>query len=121
MQSLPGYAPDAPAYDFVADDGIRHQLWVIQDQQTIAAITRRSGRSRRSMSPTAITVPQLPHGWEKNWPMQIPDHRGDEEYNFFLAVLFPHNQLRIMDYNRVVKDLNGKSGGAVPDRHPERL
>jgi uncharacterized protein (DUF1015 family) len=38
-----------------------------------------------------------------------PNHRGDEEYNFFLAVLFPHDQLRIMDYNRVVKDLNGKS------------
>ena len=40
-----------------------------------------------------------------------PHHRGDEEYNFFLAVLFPHNQLRIMDYNRVVKDLNGRSAG----------
>ena len=38
-----------------------------------------------------------------------PNHRGDEEYNFFLAVLFPHAQLRIMDYNRVVKDLNGRT------------
>jgi uncharacterized protein (DUF1015 family) len=100
-------------YDFVAEDGIRHQLWVIADPAAIAAIT---GAFR--------TVPHLyvADGHHrsaaaarvgKEMADNNPHHRGDEEYNYFLAVLFPHDQLRILDYNRVVKDLNGKNAGQV--------
>ncbi len=97
------------ANDFVADDGIRHQLWVIDNQATIREI----GEAFRAVP--ALYVADGHHrsaaaarvGRER--AEKNPHHAGTEEYNFFLAVLFPHNQLRIMDYNRVVKDLNGKS------------
>ncbi len=97
-----------PVYNFVAEDGIRHQLWVISDQTTIKTITNVFGSIKylyvadgHHRSAAAARV-------GKELAEANPNHRGDEEYNFFLAVLFPHNQLRIMDYNRVVKDLNGK-------------
>jgi uncharacterized protein (DUF1015 family) len=104
---------DSPVYDFVAEDGIRHQLWVIADMATIADITGSfrtvshlyvADGHHRSAAAARVGKEMA----EKN-----PQHRGDEEYNFFLAVLFPHNQLRILDYNRVVKDLNGKNAGQV--------
>jgi len=94
--------------NFVTDDGIRHQLWVIDDQRTIDEIIEAfrvvpalyvaDGHHR---SAAAARV-----GRER--ADANPRHNGTEEYNFFLAVLFPHNQLQIMDYNRLVKDLNGK-------------
>jgi len=96
-------------YDFVAEDGIRHQLWVIDDSAAIAAITGAfrtvshlyvADGHHRSAAAARVG---------KEMADNNPHHRGDEEYNFFLAVLFPHDQLRILDYNRVVKDLNGKS------------
>lgn len=95
--------------NFVADDGIRHQLWVIDDQTTIEDIVRAfrevpnlyvADGHHRSAAAARVGKERA----EKN-----PNHTGAEEYNYFLAVLFPHNQLRIMDYNRVVKDLNGKT------------
>ncbi len=98
-----------PAFDFVAGDGIRHQLWVIRDSATIDAITAAfhaiaylyvADGHHRSAAAARVG---------RDLADANPHHRGDEEYNFFLAVFFPHNQLRIMDYNRVVKDLNGKS------------
>jgi uncharacterized protein (DUF1015 family) len=101
-------AATAPAYDFVAEDGIRHQLWVIQDGATINAI---------AVAFRAVPYLYVADGHHRSaaaarvgsdLAKANPNHRGDEEYNFFLAVLFPHDQLRIMDYNRVVKDLNGK-------------
>jgi uncharacterized protein (DUF1015 family) len=99
----------APEYDFAAEDGIRHQLWVIQDQPTLAAIQKEfqaipslyvADGHHRSAAAARVG---------KELADANPGHRGDEEYNFFLAVLFPHAQLRIMDYNRVVKDLNGRA------------
>lgn len=96
-------------YDFVAPDGFGHHFWVIDDAATIARITEifaefpamyiADGHHR---SAAAALV-----GDEKR--KQNPNHQGDEEYNYFLAVCFPDNQLNIIDYNRVVKDLNGLS------------
>ena len=99
-----------PEYDFVAEDGFGHHFWVIDDDDTIARITKlftetvpafyvADGHHRTA---AAARV-----GAEKK--SQNPNHTGDEEYNFFMAVCFPDNQLKIMDYNRVVKDLNGLS------------
>ena len=98
-----------PEYDFVAPDGFGHHFWVINDAATIARITEifaefpamyiADGHHR---SAAAALV-----GDEKR--KQNPNHVGDEEYNYFLAVCFPDNQLNIIDYNRVVKDLNGLS------------
>lgn len=95
-------------YDFVApDDGFGHQFWVIDDDTDIEAVTEAfkempslyiaDGHHR---SAAAALV-----GAEK--AAQNPNHRGDEEYNYFMAVCFPAEQLTIIDYNRVVKDLNG--------------
>lgn len=101
-------AAGAPEYDFISDlDGFGHTFWVISDPQDIARITEivaempamyiADGHHR---SAAAALV-----GNEKK--LQNPNHKGDEEYNYFLAVCFPDDQLHIMDYNRVVKDLNG--------------
>jgi uncharacterized protein (DUF1015 family) len=99
----------APEYDFVAEDGIRHQLWVARDASTLEAIQQEFRRipslyvaDGHHRSAAAARV-------GRDLAAANPNHRGDEEYNFFLAVLFPHAQLRIMDYNRVVKDLNGRT------------
>lgn len=100
----------APAFDFIAnEDGFRHQLWVVSDQATCDRITAifaeiphlyiADGHHR---SAAAVRV-----GAERR--AANPNHKGDEEYNFFLATCFPDNQLTVMDYNRVVKDLNGLS------------
>jgi len=96
-----------PEYDFVSSDGFGHHFWLINDAATIQRITDifasipslyiADGHHR---SAAAALV-----GDEKR--RQNPNHRGDEEYNYFLAVCFPDNQLNIIDYNRVVKDLNG--------------
>jgi len=97
----------SPENDHVAADGIRHQSWVISDKATIEKITLIfrtipnlyiADGHHRSAAAAAV-------GRER--AKANPDHRGDEEYNFYLAVYFPSSQLRIMDYNRVVKDLNG--------------
>jgi len=99
----------APEYDFVADDNIRHQLWVIRDEPTLRAL------QNAFQAVPALYVADGHHRSAaaarvgKELADANPHHRGDEEYNFFLAVVFPHSQLRIMDYNRVVKDLNGRT------------
>jgi uncharacterized protein (DUF1015 family) len=106
-----------PVNDFTAEDGIGHALWVIDDPATIAEISSAFRKidylyvaDGHHRSAAAARVGKLRAD-------QNPKHRGDEEYNFFLAVLFPHNQLRIMDYNRVVKDLNNRT----PDQFLEAL
>ena len=97
----------APIYDFVADgDGFGHHFWVIENPETNARITElfayipslyiADGHHR---SAAAALV-----GDEKR--RENPNHTGNEEYNYFMAVCFPDNQLNIIDYNRVVKDLN---------------
>ena len=102
------YAAEEPVYDFIAPiDGFRHRFWIIDKDDDIATITKEfaampalyiaDGHHR---SAAAALV-----GAEK--AKQNPNHKGDEEYNYFMAVCFPANQLTIIDYNRVVKDLNG--------------
>ncbi len=94
-------------YDFVAEDGFGHHFWVVEDDATNQRITEifanipamyvADGHHRTA---AAALV-----GEEKR--KQNPNHTGKEEYNFFLAVIFPESHLKIIDYNRVVKDLNG--------------
>ncbi|MDY6378782.1 MAG: DUF1015 family protein [Bacteroidales bacterium] len=99
-----------PEYDFVDENGFGHKFWVIDDDATIARIT-----SEFSSNVDAFYVADGHHrtaaaarvGAEKK--AQNPHHTGNEEYNFFMAVCFPESQLKILDYNRVVKDLNGRT------------
>ena len=97
-----------PVYDFVADEGFGHHFWIIDDKAVIARITEifqaeipylyvADGHHRTA---AAALV-----GQEKR--KNNPNHTGQEEYNYFMAVIFPDNQLKIIDYNRVVKNLNG--------------
>ena len=104
------YAATAPVYDFIAPiDGFRHQFWTISDHKDIATITEEFRKmpalyiaDGHHRSAAAALV-----GAEK--AKQNPQHVGNEEYNYFMAVCFQASQLTILDYNRVVKDLNGMS------------
>ena len=99
-----------PEYDFISDlDGFRHTFWVVSEDADIQRITEIFGEipamyiaDGHHRSAAAALV-----GNEKK--LQNPNHTGNEEYNYFLAVCFPDNQLNVIDYNRVVKDLNGLS------------
>ncbi len=102
------YAATEPEYDFTApEDGFRHRLWVVSDKQDIDTITKEFAKiptlyiaDGHHRSAAAARVAQ-----EK--AKANPNHTGKEEYNYFMAVCFPASQLTILDYNRVVKDLNG--------------
>ena len=102
------YTLEKPVYDFIAPgDGFGHTFWIIDQSEDIAAITAEFAKmpalyiaAGHHRSAAAALV-----GAEK--AKQNPNHKGDEEYNYFMAVCFPANQLTIIDYNRVVKDLNG--------------
>ena len=102
------YTLEKPVYDFIAPgDGFGHTFWIIDQSEDIAAITAEFAKmpdlyiaDGHHRSAAAALV-----GAEK--AKQNPNHKGDEEYNYFMAVCFPANQLTIIDYNRVVKDLNG--------------
>ncbi|HEC11656.1 MAG TPA: DUF1015 domain-containing protein [Acidiferrobacteraceae bacterium] len=92
-----------------ADDGVQHSLWVVRQPDTVDAITRAfddierlyiADGHHRSAAAARVAARRR----ETN-----PDHTGDESYNYFLAVIFPDNQVQILDYNRVVRDLNGLS------------
>ena len=96
-----------PEYDFVADDGFWHHFWVIEDSDLIKKIQElfdkvpalyvADGHHRTAAAARVWLERRKEH----------PDYTWDEEFNYFMAVIFPDNQLKIMDYNRVVKDLNG--------------
>jgi uncharacterized protein (DUF1015 family) len=97
------------AYDFVATDGIGHALWVVSDPAEVAALVGLFGEvpalyvaDGHHRTAAAARHGQLMRG-------RNPGGRGDEPYESFMAVVFPHDQLKILDYNRVVKDLNGLS------------
>jgi uncharacterized protein (DUF1015 family) len=98
-----------PLYDFVSEDGISHIVWIIEDEETISDIYSlfsevdylyiADGHHRAA---SAVKVGKMRREAK-------PNYSGEEEFNFFLSVIFPDNDLYIMDYNRVVKDLNGLS------------
>jgi uncharacterized protein (DUF1015 family) len=98
-----------PVYDFTAEDGVIHRAWIIDDEETIKQLIGIFAQieplyiadgHHRSASAVKVGLKRR----EVN-----PHYTGEEEYNYFLAVAFPHRQLQIFDYNRVVKDLNGLS------------
>lgn len=107
-QLIMRYATTAPEYDFIAPiDGFRHQFWIIENVEDINLITAEFEKmpalyiaDGHHRSAAAALV-----GAEK--AKQNPNHKGDEEYNYFMAVCFQASQLTILDYNRVVTDLNG--------------
>ena len=107
------YVSIVPEYDFIAPgDGFRHQFWIISDQKDISTITQTFAEmlalyiaDGHHRSAAAALV-----GAEK--AKNDAQHKGDEEYNYFMAVCFQASQLTILDYNRVVKDLNGLSADA---------
>ncbi len=110
-----------PTYDFTAPDGIGHVLWVVADAADRDALVAAFAEvpelyvadgHHRSAAGTRIRALRR----DAN-----PNHTGDEPYNYFLAVVFPDNQMMILDYNRVVKDLNGLDESAVLDRVRENF
>jgi uncharacterized protein (DUF1015 family) len=108
-------------YDFVAEDGFGHHLWTIEDDSLINRITEIFAQQ------PALYVADGHHrtaaaarvGMEKK--SNNPNHTGNEEYNYFLAVIFPDNQLTIIDYNRVVKDLNGLTPKQLIEKLEEKF
>ncbi len=110
-----------PEYDFIAPDGFGHHFWVVDDQDMIDCITAEYEKipylyiaDGHHRSAAAALV-----GHEK--AKSNPNHKGDEEYNYFLAVAFPASHLNIIDYNRVVKDLNGLTPKEFLDRLSENF
>lgn len=102
-------AAKAPEYDFVSDDGIGHSLWTMDNPEDIATIQDAFGKlpylyvadgHHRTASAAKVGLVRRE---------QFPNYTGEEEFNFFMTVIFPDNQLKIFDYNRAVKDLNGNS------------
>ena len=100
-----------PVYDFVSEDGIGHRVWVIADKTDVAMIEEAFAKI------PAIYIADGHHRCASAVKVglkrreQHPDYTGEEEFNFFLSVIFPDEELRILDYNRVVKDLNGMDAG----------
>ncbi|HOI28864.1 MAG TPA: DUF1015 family protein [Melioribacteraceae bacterium] len=96
----------SPIYDFTAADGIKHQIWVL-NQDSLKTIVKEIAAVKNLYIADGHHRAASASRTQKAKKDQNPDHNGTEEYNFFLAVLFPAEQLRIMPYNRVVHDLKG--------------
>ena len=102
-----------PIYDLVADDGVGHTIWVIDDAAQIKALTKTfdamdalyiADGHHRSASASRVAASRR---------AQNPGDTGEEDYNYFLCVAFPHDETQILDYNRVVRDLNGHTAEAL--------
>ncbi len=104
-----------PLFDFTAVDGVRHVIRVITEESLISAF-------RESFGPEILYIADGHHRAASSVRVGMkrraanPDHTGAEDYNYFMGVVFPHNQLRIMPYNRVVKDLNGNTVESLLER-----
>lgn len=110
-----------PVYDFTADDGVRHTLWVISKEADVTAI------QQAFLPLDAIYVADGHHRTASAFRVRDilrdknPAHKGDEAYNHFLAVLFPDDELKIMGYHRVLKDLNGLSSESFMEKVTEKF
>ena len=109
-----------PVYDFLADDGIKHTLYVVDEPLKIAEITELFGQvpclyiaDGHHRSAAALRVADV--------LSKRPEQSGQEEYNSFLAVIFPDNMLHILDYNRMVKDLNGLTSSELMEKIEEKF
>ncbi len=109
-------AAGAPDADATGDGGVRHSLWVVRDARVQASITRAfdampaiyiADGHHRSAAASRVTAARRAAN---------PRHTGEEGYNYFLTVIFPHHQMQILDYNRVVADLNGMDAPALLER-----
>lgn len=109
------------AYDFTSDDNVRHRVWVIDDPQMIEELQHSfeevdnlyiADGHHRCASAVSVALKRR----EEN-----PDYNGDEEFNSFLSVIFPSEELKILDYNRVVRDLNGLSKEEFLDKVAEKF
>ena len=104
---------EKPLYDWVSEDGIRHQVWQVADPESqkmireafaeIDAVYIADGHHRCA---SAVKV-----GCKRR--AEHPGYTGEEEFNYFLSVLFPEEELCILDYNRVLKDLNGMTAAEL--------
>jgi len=108
-----------PVYDFVSEDGITHRVWVIREadklekiQAAFAAIPAVYIADGHHRCASAVKVGLMRRD-------RKPDYTGEEEFNYFLSVLFPDDELHIMDYNRVVRDLNGYTAEAFMEKISE--
>ena len=106
-QQLRRVSEAKPDMDVTAADGVRHEIWVLDDAAAVARLTEQFDAMKalyvadghhRSAAGSRVGAARKAAN---------PSHSGDESYNYFLSVIFPHNQMQILDYNRVVKDLNG--------------
>ncbi|HPZ18582.1 MAG TPA: DUF1015 family protein [Fervidobacterium sp.] len=114
-------AKGEPEYDFVDESGVRHVVWVVSDEKEVEAIVQAfkkvdafyiaDGHHRAAAAVRAAI----------DFRNENPNYTGNEEYNYFLAALFPHNQLKILDYNRVVRDLNNNSEGEFLKKVSEKF
>ncbi len=114
-------AKQAPDMDVTAADGVRHEVWVIDDADTVQRLTDAfeamdalyvADGHHRSAAASRVAAARKTAN---------PSHTGEESYNYFLSVIFPHDQMRILDYNRVVRDLNGLDRDAFLARVGERF
>jgi uncharacterized protein (DUF1015 family) len=118
---ISGIVKGPPEYDFTTSDGITHTAWVVGDRGTIETLQKEFSKVEclyiadgHHRAASAATVARMRR--EKN-----PAHNGTEEYNYFVATLFSHEQLKILDYNRVVKDLRGMTVQQFLDRVGEKF
>jgi len=100
---------NVPLYDFESSDGIRHTVWKVDDEAIIKAIIQEFDKLDKFYISDGHHRSAAASRVQKIRKELNPNHTGNEEYNYFLTVIFPDDQMYIMDYNRVVKDLNGLS------------
>ena len=110
-----------PLYDFVSEDGIGHRVWLVNDENAVAGLVKAIGQvpdlyiaDGHHRCASAVKVAKLRREQNPGWT-------GDEEFNYFLCVLFPDDELKILDYNRVVRDLNGLTEEEFLDQAQERF
>ncbi|MBI3898510.1 MAG: DUF1015 domain-containing protein [Gammaproteobacteria bacterium] len=107
----------APDVDVIADDGVRHTLWVVADADRVAALSAAFESFDRLYIADGHHRSAAARRIAEKRRADNPGHTGAEAYNYFLAVIFPDNQMKILDYNRVIRDLNG----LTPDTFLERV